>query len=133
MAFRTSALLRGAGYEVRLRSTLSGGTRALDWRPDLIIADVKLGAFNGLQLAMRASWTGVPAVVIGGVDRVLKREAQALGATYVGGTIGGDSMLALVESLASLATLRRAGRLEWIERVPEDQRLVLPTPRHMIH
>jgi DNA-binding response OmpR family regulator len=119
VAIGTRELLRAAGYDVCVRTTLYGGTRGLyRSRPDLVIADVRLGAFNGLHLAMRASWSGVPAVVLGYDDRVLQREAQAIGTPFVAGPIEDTALLALVESLASMALLR-VGRRAWDLDVPQ--------------
>ena len=117
-ACTTRASLRAAGYDVRVRSTFEGAARCLIRRdPDLVVADVRLGAYNGLHLAMRALWVGVPAIVIGDQDGVLKREAQAMGAAYLTGPVDGRALMALVENLASMA-LPKVGRLDWAA-VPE--------------
>lgn len=108
----TRGLLRAAGYDVRVRKTLCSATSVLKWHPDLAIADVRLGAFNGLHLAIRALWADIPAIVIGGEDCVLQRDARAIGAIYVVAPIEGQAMLALVENLASM-TLPRVSQLKW--------------------
>ena len=44
-------LVANAGYETRALATFEEGLRALRTdTPDLLIADVRLGAYNGLQL-----------------------------------------------------------------------------------
>jgi DNA-binding response OmpR family regulator len=108
----TRAWLRAAGYDVCMRTTFSAGVRCLQRDPDLVIADVRLGAFNGLHLAMRAIWTGIPAIVMGFEDGVLRREAAAMGAAYLAGHVDARALLAMVESLASM-TLPRVGRSDW--------------------
>ena len=108
----TRASLRAAGYDVSMRTTFSGGVHGLRRDPDLVIADVRLGAFNGLHLAMRAIWNGIPAIVMGFEDGVLRREAAAMGAAYLAGRVDTRALLAMVESLASM-TLPRVGRAEW--------------------
>src|SRR4029078_4519196 len=77
-------LLIGAGYETRAVATFEEGIRALRVdTPDLLIADVRLGAFNGLQLLV-SSPRSVPAIVITGfADPVLESDARQHGADYV--------------------------------------------------
>ena len=53
---------------------------------DVLVTDVRLGAFNGLQLAViaRDKWPDIQIVVISGFDDpVLKAEASAAHATYL--------------------------------------------------
>jgi hypothetical protein len=50
---------------------------------DLLITEVKLGAHNGLHLAVRALAAGIPSIVIGPSDPVFEHEATRLGAAYV--------------------------------------------------
>src|SRR6476619_5536155 len=65
-------------------ATFEEGIRALRVdTPDLLIADVRLGAFNGLQLLV-SSPRSVPAIVITGfADPVLESDARQHGADYV--------------------------------------------------
>jgi DNA-binding response OmpR family regulator len=112
-----------------MRSTFSGGARGLQRDPDLIIADVRLGAFNGLHLAMRAIWAGIPAIVMGFEDGVLRREAAAMGAAYLAGRVDARALLAMVESLASM-TLPRVGRTDW---TPALEAPVEPMERSVVH
>jgi DNA-binding response OmpR family regulator len=108
----TAAWLRGAGYEATIRSTFASGRLELRQAPDLVIADVHLGAFNGLHLAMRAQSEGIPAIVLGPDDPVLERDARLLGSTYINGPVGPPSLLALVENLASMV-LPRSHAMQW--------------------
>ena len=57
-------LLRGAEYEVLGAPTLEQGRRlARDANPELIVVDVRLGPYNGLELAgHRASRSPHPAI-----------------------------------------------------------------------
>jgi len=77
-------LLTGAGYQIRAVATFEEGLRALRAdTPDLLIADVRLGAFNGLQLLV-SSPRSVPAIIITGfADPVLESDARQHGAEYV--------------------------------------------------
>ena len=53
--------------------------------PDLLVTEVKLGEFNGLQLAIRAHVHSptISTIVIGDDDIVLERDALAQQARYV--------------------------------------------------
>jgi hypothetical protein len=114
-----------------MRTTLCSATRVLNWQPDLVIADVRLGAFNGLHLAMRAIWAGIPAIVMGFEDGVLRREAAAMGATYLAGRVDARALLALVEIFASM-TLPRVGRTDWAP-TPALEAPAEPLERSVIH
>jgi len=127
----TRAALRAAGYDVSLRTTFGGGVRGLRRDPDLVVADVRLGAFNGLHLAMRAIWSGIPAIVLGFEDGVLRREAAAMGAAYLAGRVDPRGLLAMVESLASM-TLPRVGRTDWAP-APDPEIASEPMERRSVH
>ncbi len=74
--------------------------------PDLVIAEVRLGAFNGLHVAMRALWAGIPAIVMGPDDRVLRREARSMGISYVTPDVHEQAMAALVDNLVTMRLAR---------------------------
>jgi two-component system response regulator GlrR len=90
-------VLSDAGYRVTLASTFDVGQRALRAEsPDLLIADVRLGAHNGLQLVATAP-PGIASIIVTGfADLVLEAEALRLGAHYVIKPISADDLLALV-------------------------------------
>jgi len=77
-------LLRGAGYEAISAATFEQGRQLLiAENPDLLITDLRLEGFNGLQLII-TQLHPVPAIVITGfVDRTLETEAKRLGADYL--------------------------------------------------
>jgi DNA-binding response OmpR family regulator len=107
-------LLADAGYETRAVATFEEGLRALrSETPDLLIADVRLGAFNGLQLLV-SSPRRVPAIIITGfADPVLESDARQHGAEYVLKPVSPPVLLEMVRRrLAQVAqskfeTLRR--------------------------
>jgi len=75
-------------------------------RPDIVVTDVRLGAFNGLQLALLARDVrkDVRIVVFSGFDDpVLKEEARRIGATYLVKPVSGNL---LVEALVSNGSSR---------------------------
>jgi DNA-binding response OmpR family regulator len=77
-------LLEAAGYEAVAVGTFEDATRILRTAPpDLLIADVRLGPFNGLQLVI-SSPKPIPAIIITGfADPVLEADARRRGAEYV--------------------------------------------------
>ena len=76
--------LEEAGYEAVAVGTFEDATRVLRTAPpDLLIADVRLGPFNGLQLVI-SSPQPIPAIIITGfADPVLESDARRRGADYV--------------------------------------------------
>lgn len=101
-------LLIGAGYEVTLANTFEAAKHALDATlPDLLLVDVRLGAYNGLQLVSMTSSgpTRIPAIVVSGFDDpVLRADAAAFGARYMLKPISPPALLEwLAEMLPILA------------------------------
>ena len=76
--------LEEAGYEAVAVGTFEDATRVLRTSPpDLLIADVRLGPFNGLQLVISTP-KPIPAIIITGfADPVLEADARRRGAEYV--------------------------------------------------
>lgn len=76
-----------AGLDVVAHTTFEGARQALrSERFDALLTDVRLGAFNGLQLAVvaRDSYPDIKIVVFSGFDDpVLQNEAEHIGATYI--------------------------------------------------
>ena len=110
---RTVGVLRRAGYRVT-------GVNSFQWakhllvsnQPELMIADVRLGAFNGLHLVLRrrSEYLVKPSIVTNSeVDPVLERQAHKLGAPY------------LVKPLSPEVLLRVAKEL--LESVPPVSRI----------
>ncbi len=100
--------------------------------PDLLVADVKLGAFNGLHVAARArlQHPNVPIIITHDAhDAVLEAEAARLGAPFVVRPLEDPQFRTLVESLLgdgapAAARVRRWSRkrpVEGIEAVAADR------------
>jgi DNA-binding response OmpR family regulator len=102
-------LLTNAGYDVSSASTFVKGRRAIaEQAPDLLIADVRLGEYNGLQL-VAAVPLGVPSIVITGhPDAVLAADAQKLGAHYITKPIATKALLTLIEEALISAAQRQS-------------------------
>jgi two-component system response regulator GlrR len=80
-------LLAGVGYEVLSAGTFDEGKHLADeGNPDLMLIDIRLGDYNGLQLAVRerVNHPGRPVIVMTGhSDPVLEAEARRHGAEFV--------------------------------------------------
>jgi FixJ family two-component response regulator len=108
------ALLRSAGYDVVAVDSIPDAKIALvAERPHLLITDIRLGAYNGLQL-VATNPNPIPAIVMTGFpDRVLEAEARHLGAEFMIKPIAPAELMAMVErKLSGNATFEtvRPGR-----------------------
>lgn len=113
-------LLTNAGYTVLSAGTFDEGKQAVaDGAPDLLIADVRLGKFNGLHLVASAPHA-LPSIIVSGFpDAVIEAEALRLGAHYVTKPIEPKALLALIEEkLQSAARQRAVGSTRRWERKP---------------
>jgi two-component system, response regulator RegA len=80
------ALVRAAGYAVTGVPSFEEGRRALADGADVLVTDVRLGAYNGLQLIIRgrALNPDLRAIVVTGYpDVVVQREAERLDAVHL--------------------------------------------------
>ncbi len=104
-------LIAAAGYQPRVANTFEEAQRAIrETRPDLLIVDVRLGPFNGLQLIAARQRT-IPAIVVTGFDDpVLRRDAVAAGAVYLVKPVLPDELYPLIEQqLASRRAQEQQG------------------------
>lgn len=69
--------------ELVVANTFASAKHHLTTRPDVLIAEVKLGEYNGLHLALRGRALGVPSIVVGTDDEAFSRQAEQLGARYL--------------------------------------------------
>jgi len=95
-----STLLERAGYDVVASESVQEGRSILEEDPpDLLITDVRLGAFNGLQL-LAMSPRPIPTIVTTGFpDPVLEAEARQLGAKFLLKPVEPADLLALVADM----------------------------------
>jgi CheY-like chemotaxis protein len=81
--------------------------------PDLIITDIRLAEYNGLQLVV-SSPENVPAIVITGfADPVLETEARRRGADYIVKPVDPRALLGLVERKLSVGKTGFHIRRQW--------------------
>jgi FixJ family two-component response regulator len=99
-----AALLEESGYTVLAVSTLHAARTALVTDdPDLLITDIRLGAYNGLHLVV-ARRVPIPAIVITGFpDSALEAEARRMGADFLVKPISPAELLWLMERRLSEA------------------------------
>ena len=83
LAMTLVSLLRESGCEPAVTTSYSAGRDQLDLRPAFVIAEVRLGAYNGLHLALKARAKGIPAAVFGDANPTTEREARQVGAAYL--------------------------------------------------
>ena len=104
-------LLRAAGYLVTGVSSYEEGRQELATMPDLLITDVRLGVYNGLQLLMRGRMVNSQLqgiVITGYADSIVRREAVYLQAEHLEKPVDADRLLQVVSNAlrAPAAALR---------------------------
>jgi len=113
-------LLTKAGHTVQSAATFAEASRALKAAPpSLLITDVRLGEYNGLQL-LATSLRPIPAIVVTGFDDpVIRAEAHRLGADFVVKPLSGKDFLTLVaRKLAAVSGAPPGGPVRHSVRKP---------------
>jgi DNA-binding response OmpR family regulator len=95
------------GYNAALATSFSSGKLRLQREPALLVAEIRLGEYNGLHLALRAQAQDIPAIVIGETDAVLEREAQRMGVIYLTPNVDREYMTDLANHLTGRSTNER--------------------------
>jgi CheY-like chemotaxis protein len=98
---RVVSVLAGAGFTVTATDNYQDARNRLAAAPPLVlVTEIRLGAFNGLQLALRAEAAGgrrVSVVVTSAFpDPVLQRDADRVGATFALKPLTAAALLAAV-------------------------------------
>jgi DNA-binding response OmpR family regulator len=96
-------LLTNAGYETQTASTFRDGLHLLRTAPpDLLLTDIRLGDYNGLQLVAINALPTPTIMVTGFYDPVLEADAHRLGADYIVKPVVPADLLGLIaQKLAS--------------------------------
>lgn len=100
----TARSLEAAGCDVDATTSFTDARRLLLDRPDALVADVRLGEFNGLHLAMlaRNADPDVQIVITGRrEDAAMHADAEALDATFVEKPCTGRDIATLVTEHAA--------------------------------
>ena len=73
--------LRRTGYRLQVVDSYQSAKLQLARAPQVLITELKLGEYNGLQLALRSRMAGVRAIVV--ADKAFEAEIEQLGATWI--------------------------------------------------
>lgn len=96
-------LLENAGYEVVGAASFEEGRRLADQAtPDLLVVDVRLGAYNGLHLVIRERLAHPERPIIlttGFPDSVLEAEARGYGVQVLEKPIQSSELIATIQKL----------------------------------
>jgi FixJ family two-component response regulator len=97
-----------AGYATLAATSFEDGKRLLASTPApaILITDVRLGMFNGLQLAVLRPPTTSVIVISGYLDRTLEAETKRLGGVYMLKPVAAKT---LIETLETMISGRAAG------------------------
>ncbi len=102
-----SPALAAAGHQTIVTRDFDEAKALLSGRPKLLITEIKLGAYNGLHLAIRAEAIGTPTVVIGDSDPVLERDARRIHAAYLTLPLDRDRAVSVATELLERAVKER--------------------------
>jgi len=85
-ALTLAPVLSALGFQVTTTESFKEATHSLRTPPKLLIADIRLGEFNGLHLVLRgrSARPDMAAIVTSTIDDPVHRaEADAMGATFI--------------------------------------------------
>ena len=132
------------GFHVTVADSFHEALERLRVPPTLLIADIRLGEYNGLHLVLRgkAAKRELAAIVTSATaDSVLQSEAEQLGATFVRKPTTADELRAAIcRTLLRAGTdpirppfeRRQADRREAIHPYPHPERRVGPRRRDVL-
>jgi DNA-binding response OmpR family regulator len=110
-------LIAGEGYVALGASTFEEGRQLLrSERPDLLIADVRLGEFNGLQLIIGQEAAPRTIVVTGYADPVLEADARRAGAYYLLKPLDVAKLLTIVHAELEHAEAPQQPQRRWARK-----------------
>jgi DNA-binding NtrC family response regulator len=113
VASRMVIWLSSQGHNPQLCTGFAEAKPELDrCPPDLLVTELKLGAFNGLHLAIRAKHRqpDVRTLVLGEQNEFFEEEARRHGAYYSGGVLDEHSFTHTVQSILGPTTHDGSGR-----------------------
>jgi len=106
----TTTVLANGGYTVISVDSFVEARKKLSAHPDVVIADVQLGEFNGLHLLARARHENPDCRIIlthRALDPVLEAEASRLGSAYMVKPLASEKLLGQVSYLLKYRTSAR--------------------------
>ena len=110
--------LASSGFEVIEARTFQEGRRVLRSQgPGVLITEVRLAGFNGLQLIL-TNPTPIPSIVVSSPDPVLQTEARRMGAAYLLKPVShADLLVAIEQVLAPFSETGASGATRrWIRK-----------------
>jgi hypothetical protein len=102
-----AATLKSGRYAPIVVSDFVVAKTLLEARPDFLISELKLGAYNGLHLAIRAAGQGTPAIIIGDADPVLEAEAARYKAAFLKSPVDPEHVLVLIRAIGASSLRKR--------------------------
>ena len=87
-----ASAIRRLGHRALVATTFDAAKQQLAGAPHLLVADLKLGAYNGLHLALRAAASEIPAIVM--ADPSFESEVEQVGAVWMSDAADGDELQA---------------------------------------
>ena len=95
-------ILERVGFEVLAVGTYAEGRAALiRMHPDLLIADVRLGEYNGLQLLASTARPTAAIIVTGHPDPVIEADAHRMGADFLVKPVSPANLIGLAQQKLS--------------------------------
>src|SRR5262245_43637814 len=87
--------LGGGGFRLFVAKNYQSARSQLSQVPQVLVTELKLGEYNGLQLALRGRKDGVRTIVV--ADKMFEAEIEQLGATWMSpeGVAGGELVTAI--------------------------------------
>jgi DNA-binding NarL/FixJ family response regulator len=118
--WKTDALLSQDGHLVAAVSTIAEGRKLLESvTPDVLIADVRLGAYNGLQLAIRSrlDHPSLPVIITNEwPDPTFEAEAKRQGAIFVAAPLDNPDFLQIVRSAIAQSRRTQPAIRRWLRK-----------------
>jgi DNA-binding response OmpR family regulator len=93
-------LIAHSGYEAESAASFQEALRMIRTHPpDVVLTDIRLGEYNGLQLVIDSPDTVRAIVITGFADSMLEAEARRYGAAYLVKPIDPDGLVQLIDAL----------------------------------
>jgi CheY-like chemotaxis protein len=118
--WRTDALLSGDGHLVAAVSSLAEAKKLLDSvMPDVLVADIRLGEYNGLQLAIRSrlDHPNLPVIITNEwPDATFEAEAKRQGAVFVAAPLDNPDFLRVVRTAVEQSRRTQPAIRRWLRK-----------------
>lgn len=119
--------LRSEGYDVLPAASFQEGKRLwMNHHPDVLVVDVRLGEFNGLQLLMRAraDRPDLHAIITCPfADSVLEAEARRFGGDFLVKPIAPTQIVAAIGQSITPHRSNGGDASPWVDRKPASSRM----------